>query len=130
MNLRRRTPYLPGIHGAAMTRVLRLIAFCGVVFGPLVVASAAARPGVPATVAPSPAAPALAAALSTHGLVAIAESRHAIRQAHDFYVALIRDPTFQRAVNDVVIEFASGQSQPLLDRYILEGESLAPDDLA
>ena len=113
-----------------MTRALRLIVVGGVVFGPMVVATAAARPGPPVPAAPSPAAPALVAALSTHGIVAIAESRHAIRQAHDFYFALIRDPAFQRAVNDVVIEFASGQSQPLLDRYILEGDSVAPDELA
>jgi hypothetical protein len=79
---------------------------------------------------PLPAASALVAALSTHEIVAIAESRHAIRQAGDFYVALIRDPDFQLAVNDVVIEFASGQSQPLLDRYILDGESLGPETLA
>jgi hypothetical protein len=80
--------------------------------------------------APSPATPALAAAFSTHSIVAIAESRHAIRQAGDFYVSLIRDPGFQRAVNDVVIEFASGQSQPLLDRYVLDGDPVAPEKLA
>jgi len=61
--------------------------------------------------------------------VAIAES-HALRQAGEFYVRLVRDPGFQRAVNDVVIEFASGQSQPLLDRYVLDGETLPPDALA
>lgn len=68
-------------------------------------------------------------ALRTHPVVAIAES-HGIAQAGDFYVALAEDPEFQNLSPDIVIEFASGQSQPLLDRYVLEGASLPPDSVA
>jgi len=72
--------------------------------------------------APSPAIPAIVAAFATHPVVAIAES-HGLVQAGGFYVALVRDSTFQRACNTIVVEFASAQSQPLLDRLVLD---LAP----
>src|SRR5689334_760033 len=75
-----------------------------------------------------PAMPALVAEFARHPVVAIAEY-HGLRQAGDFYIALVRDPAFQRTVNDIVIEFASGQSQSLLDRYIVAGDSLPPDSL-
>jgi len=78
--------------------------------------------------APVPAIPAIVSMFSTHAVVAIAES-HGLRQAGDFYIALVRDPGFQRTVNDVVIEFASRQSQPLLDRYVVAGDSIPPDTL-
>lgn len=77
---------------------------------------------------PRPAVAALVDALRTHDVVAIGEL-HGCREAGDFYIALVRDPAFQRAANDIVIEFASGQSQPLLDRYVLDGESLPLDTL-
>jgi len=83
----------------------------------------------PALAAPAqPAVPALVAQFAGHPVVAIAEY-HGLRQAGDFYIALVRDPAFQRSVNDIVIEFASGQSQALLDRYTLAGDSLPPDSL-
>src|SRR5690349_20617632 len=65
-----------------------------------------------------PAVPALVAEFARHPVVAIAEY-HGLRQAGDFYISLVCDPAFQRTVNDIVIEFASGQSQSLLDRYIV-----------
>src|SRR5262249_12416636 len=77
---------------------------------------------------PGPAIPALVAAFARHPVVAIAES-HGIRQFGDFYVALVRDAAFQRTVNDVVIEFASRQSQRLLDRWVVAGDSLPADSL-
>ncbi|HEY1951879.1 MAG TPA: hypothetical protein VGG76_03645 [Gemmatimonadaceae bacterium] len=75
-----------------------------------------------------PAIPALVGALRTHSVAAIGEL-HWCRQAGDFYIALVRDPGFQRVVNDIVVEFASGQSQALLDRYIVAGDSISPDTL-
>jgi enterochelin esterase-like enzyme len=76
----------------------------------------------------SPAVVGIVAAFAQHPVVAIAEA-HGVRQAGDFYIELARDPAFQRTVNDIVIEFASGRSQALLDRYIVDGNSLAPDSL-
>jgi enterochelin esterase-like enzyme len=67
-------------------------------------------------------------AFSKHRIVAIAED-HGLTQAGDFYAALVRDPGFQSVVNDIVIEFASWQSQALLDRYIVTGDSVSPDSL-
>jgi hypothetical protein len=67
-------------------------------------------------------------ALANHRVVAIAEA-HLLRQANEFYVSLVRDTGFQRIAPDIVIEFASRQSQPLLDRYVMRGDSL-PLDLA
>ncbi len=79
--------------------------------------------------APQAAVPAIVSAFASHPVVAIAET-HGLHQAGEFYEALVRDPAFQRAVDDIVIEFASRQSQPLLDRYVMAGDSLAPDTLA
>src|SRR5258706_6951565 len=79
----------------------------------------------------APAQPAVAsivAEFSRHPVVAIAEY-HQLRQAGEFYAALVRDPGFQRTVDDIVIEFASGQSQALLDRYVVRGDSLPADSL-
>ena len=80
----------------------------------------------PAT--PGPAIAGIVAAFARHPVVAIAEA-HQIRQAGDFYTALVRDPDFQRTVDDVVIEFASGQSQALLDRYVVDGAVVPPESL-
>ena len=80
---------------------------------------------------PAPARPAVAAvveAFTRHPVVAIAEP-HGLRQAGDFYIALANDPDFQRRVNDIVIEFASGQCQALLDRYIVKCDSLPADSV-
>src|SRR5262249_35847578 len=79
----------------------------------------------------APAQPAVAAIVSEfarHPVVAIAEY-HQLRQAGEFYAALVRDPGFMSSVDDIVIEFASGQSQALLDRYVVRGDSLPPDSL-
>src|SRR5262245_5437650 len=78
---------------------------------------------------PRAAIPAIVAAFASHPVVAIAEA-HQLREAGDFYVALVRAPAFQRTVDDIVVEFASRQSQPLLDRYVVAGDSLPPDTLA
>jgi hypothetical protein len=69
---------------------------------------------------PRPAVAAIVEALRAHAVVAIGEL-HGSRRVGDFYLQLVRDPSFQRAVNDIVVEFASGQSQSLLDRYVRRG---------
>ncbi len=60
----------------------------------------------------------IVAAFQKHPVVIIAEARHGLRQMGDFYVRLVRDPAFQNTVQDIVIEFASRNNQPLLDRYV------------
>ena len=98
----------------------------------LSIALTAALAHASATAAPAPARPAVAAIVAEfarHPIVAIAEV-HQLRQAADLYIALVRDPGFQRAVNDIVVEFASVQSQPLLDRYVVAGDSIPADSLA
>jgi len=54
-------------------------------------------------------------------IVAIGEG-HSLREAGDFYLSLVKDTGFQKKVNDIVIEFGSQLSQPILDRYVNEGE--------
>src|SRR5260370_22442153 len=65
---------------------------------------------------------------SRHRVVAIAEA-HGLRNAGDFYVSLVRDSAFERLAPDIVIEFASRQSQELLDAYVVRGESIPADSL-
>src|SRR5262249_45958932 len=67
-------------------------------------------------------------AFTSHPVVAIAEV-HAVRQAGDFYVELVRDPAFQRTVDDIVVEFASGPSQALLDRYVVDAADVPAESL-
>ena len=71
---------------------------------------------------------AIVSAFAGHPIVAIAES-HGLRQAGDFYVSLVRDTAFQRLAPDIVVEFASRQSQPLLDAYVVRGDSLPIDSV-
>jgi hypothetical protein len=66
-------------------------------------------------------------AFKQHPVVIIGEA-HWLRQASDFYVRLVRDPGFQETVQDIVIEFASRNNQPLLDRYI-GGEDVPIEDV-
>jgi hypothetical protein len=71
--------------------------------------------------------PGIIAAFKQHAIVAIGEA-HWIHQAGNFYVQLIRDPAFQETVQDIVVEFASRNNQPLLDKYI-SGEDLPTQDV-
>jgi hypothetical protein len=57
------------------------------------------------------------AAFDHHRVVIIGES-HWLREAGDFYIRLVRDPDFATKAQTLVVEFASKQSQPLLERYI------------
>jgi hypothetical protein len=64
----------------------------------------------------------------TYSVVAIGEF-HGYAELGDLYTALVRDPAFQRTVNDIVIEFASRHNQPILDRYILQCADVPLDEL-
>lgn len=68
------------------------------------------------------------AAFQKHPVVVIGEWRHGLRQMGDFYIRLVKDPNFQQTVQDIVIEFASRNNQPLLDRYI-NGENLPAEEV-
>jgi hypothetical protein len=59
----------------------------------------------------------IVAAFGQRPVVIIGEN-HWLQQAGDFYIRLVRDPAFQNTVQDIVIEFASRNNQPLLDRYV------------
>jgi len=80
----------------------------------------AARPG---TLQPKPrnAIRGILDAFDRFPIVAIGEG-HSLREVGDFYVSLVKDTEFQHKVNDIVIEFGSRLSQPILDRYVNEEE--------
>ena len=59
----------------------------------------------------------IVAAFRQHPVVIIGEA-YWLRQPGEFYIGLIRDREFQEAVQDIVVEFASRNNQPLLDKYI------------
>jgi hypothetical protein len=67
------------------------------------------------------------AAFDRHRVVIIGES-HGLREAGAFYVQLVRHPDFAKTVQAIVVEFASRQSQPLLDRYIA-GDAVPPEQV-
>lgn len=62
-----------------------------------------------------------------HPVLIIGEA-HWLKEAGDFYIRLVRDPEFQRTVQDIIVEFASRNNQPLLDRY-LSGEDVPIQDV-
>ncbi len=69
----------------------------------------------------------IVSAFKEHPVVMIGEG-HWLRQAGDFYIRLIRNREFQETVQDIVVEFASRNNQPVLDRYIA-GEDVPMQDL-
>src|SRR5258708_3473711 len=58
----------------------------------------------------------IVAALNQRPVIILGEA-HWLRQAGDFYIRLVRDPSFQDTVQDIVVEFARRNNQPLIDRY-------------
>ena len=75
----------------------------------------------------TPAVRGITADFKQHPVVIIGEA-HWLKEAGDFYIRLVRDPEFQRTVQDIVVEFASRNNQPLLDRYI-SGQDVPVQDL-
>src|SRR6478735_4138288 len=81
--------------------------------------------------APKPAVPtdpirAILDAFRSHRVVALGEGRHGNEQAHTFRLALIRDPRFATAVNDIVVESGTAQYQDVMDRFV-RGEEVPQD---
>lgn len=70
----------------------------------------------------------IVAAFDQFPVVVIGES-HGVKQAGDFYVSLVRNSEFAAKVDDIVVEFGSQRSQPIVDRYI-RGEDVPPKELA
>src|SRR5262245_53618414 len=82
---------------------------------------------------PRPAAPlepisAILDAFKTYPIVALGEGRHNNEQGYAFRLALIRDPRFATAVNDIVVESGSSKHQAVMDRFV-RGESVPYSDL-
>lgn len=71
---------------------------------------------------------AILAAFESHEIVALDEGRHGNVQGHELRLKLIRQPTFAREVNDIVVEFGSARYQELMDRYI-RGEDVPGGEL-
>jgi hypothetical protein len=59
---------------------------------------------------------------TTHEVVALSEGNHGNEQGHAFRLALIRDPRFAAAVNDIVVEFGNAHYQAVIDRFV-QGEA-------
>lgn len=69
------------------------------------------------------------AAWKTHDLVCLGED-HGRKHDSDLRIALVSHPRFAATVDVVIVEFATPIHQDLLDRFILEGEDLAHEELA
>jgi hypothetical protein len=95
----------------------------------LLTVTAPAAAGRPAEPDPRPedAVRGIVRAFGRHPVVAVGEA-HWLRQAGDFYRALVKDPAFQERVNDIVIEFGTPRHQALLDRYVA-GEEVPAAEL-
>ena len=77
--------------------------------------------------APRDAVNAIVQAFDDHQAVILGEA-HWLQQAGDLYIRLVRDAAFQSKVNDIVVEFCSRNSQPILDRYT-SGEAVPFEEL-
>ena len=64
----------------------------------------------------------------THDVVALSEGNHGNEQGHAFRLALIREPRFAAAVNDIVVEFGNARYQAVIDRFV-QGEQVAYEEL-
>ena len=65
-------------------------------------------------------------AFQSYSIVAVGDGGHGWEQAHAFRLALIRDPRFAAAVNDIVVEFGNFRYQDVMDRFI-RGENISFD---
>jgi hypothetical protein len=75
------------------------------------------------------AAEAVAELFETHQFVCIG-STHGDAKIEEFLHSLITRPKFQQRVTDIVVEWAGYGNQRLLDRYLLELEPIAKENLA
>lgn len=68
----------------------------------------------------------IAAAFRDYPIVALDEGDHQSRQSHAFFIDLIGDPRFQKAADDIAVEWASARLQAVLDAYVSGAE--VPED--
>jgi hypothetical protein len=61
--------------------------------------------------------------LEAFPIVCLAEGGHAAREPHQFLQRLLSDPDILTAVDVIIVEFAAGQHQAVLDAYI-QGEAV------
>jgi hypothetical protein len=61
-------------------------------------------------------------------IVAVGEV-HGWQAEHDVFAQLVCDPRFPEAVDAIVVEFGNSRLQPVLDRYILDGEVVSRAEL-
>jgi uncharacterized protein (TIGR03435 family) len=87
---------------------------------------AAAQNGAPSAALAVDPVTAIVEAFRTHQIVALGEGPHTNEQGHAFRLALIRDPRFAAAVNDIVVESGSARYQSVIDRFT-RGDEL-PDN--
>ena len=109
-----------------MCRVLLIVAF-------LCAAATTGRADAQQAIAGTPAAPidpitGILEMFKTHDVVALSEGNHGNEQGHAFRLALIRDPRFSAAVNDIVVEFGNAYYQAVIDRFV-QGEQVAYEEL-
>ena len=72
---------------------------------------------------------AIVEAFRSHAIVALGNVEfRGNEQSHMFQVSLIRDPGFQAAVNDIVVEFGNARYQEVVDRFV-RGENVAYESL-
>ena len=94
----------------------------------LSVADADAQARVAAGLKPIEPVRAIIEAFESHDIIALDEGRHGNEQAHELRLKLIRQPSFARKVNDIVVEFGSALYQDVMDRYV-RGEDVPADEL-
>lgn len=71
---------------------------------------------------------AILAAFADHDVVALGEGNHGNLPGHAFRLALLRDPRFAAAVNDIVVEFGNARYQGVIDRFT-NGEEVPDAEL-
>ena len=85
-----------------------------------------ATPGIPAV--PIEPVTGILEMFKTHDVVALSEGSHGNEQGHAVRLALIRDPRFSAAVNDIVVEFGNARYQDVIDRFV-QGTPVADEEL-
>jgi hypothetical protein len=70
----------------------------------------------------------LLSAWDKYDVVCLGED-HGSKNDSDLRIALVQQPDFARKVKVIIVESASVSQQPLLDRFIVDGESMTRDQL-
>ena len=109
-----------------MCRVLLIVALLSAAAMNGLVDAQQASPGI--TAAPIEPITGVLEMFKTHDVVALSEGSHGNEQGHAFRLALIRDPRFAAAVDDIVVEFGNAYYQAVIDRFV-QGEQVAYHEL-